>query len=88
MKCQPNIIYTRINDVITSNEKNLKANNNLLFKSMQLDDEAEKMEVKNNKNKHKKNSGEQNNVNKNLLKSWIKVIESSKYIIIIFMLYK
>ena len=88
MKCHPNIIYTRINDVFASNEKNLKANNNLLFKSMQLDDEAEKMEVKNNKNKHKKNSGEQNNVNKNLLKSWIKVIESSKYIIIIFMLYK
>ena len=74
MQYKPQIIYTRINDVFESNTNT----NNIVEKNnyKKINNEKHKKQKLKSQNDLQKNKY----VNKDLIKSWIKTVQLSKYI--------
>lgn len=75
MQYRPQIIYTRLNDVFESSNNDIdsKNKNNQIKQKRNLENN---IELINKKQKSQKNKY----INKDLIKSWIKVVQSSKHI--------
>ena len=75
MEYRPQIIYTRLNDVFESSNNDIdsKNKNNQIKQKRNLENN---IELINKKQKSQKNKY----INKDLIKSWIKVVQSSKHI--------
>ena len=91
MQYKPKIIYTRINDIFESNNN---INNQINFKIVGKDTEKKStLENNLNKNINKKTKLKDGNkmkankyINKDLIKSWINVVQNSKNLYIIYSL--